>query len=210
MAPFNGLNVTQLTMESVDRVADDGIEGNLTLVQVVSEVVQEFETREMTEAEYEQFLADVWVGVVLTLMVLSCVCCMCSCLLYHKFQQWKRHVLEQRAAAARDMDGRGADNESLPSYTLVSGLPSYEEALEQLKMVQALRRGESGCEIKQIEAESPTSQGATSTIGQNQANQMSRLSVAEFLQLYKMQQQQLPQQHNQQIAIAIQQETAKI
>lgn len=43
-----------------------------------------------TDPEYEQFLADVWVGIVLTLMVLSCVCCMCSCLLYHKFQQWKR------------------------------------------------------------------------------------------------------------------------
>ena len=42
------------------------------------------------DQEYEQFLADVWVGVVLTLMVLSCVCCVCSCLLYHKFQQWKR------------------------------------------------------------------------------------------------------------------------
>lgn len=42
------------------------------------------------DKEYEQFLADVWVGIVLTLMVLSCVCCMCSCLLYHKFQQWKR------------------------------------------------------------------------------------------------------------------------
>jgi uncharacterized Fe-S cluster-containing radical SAM superfamily protein len=42
------------------------------------------------EDEYERFLADVWVGVVLTLMVLSCVCCICSCLLYHKFQQWKR------------------------------------------------------------------------------------------------------------------------
>lgn len=42
------------------------------------------------EEEYERFLADVWVGVVLTLMVLSCVCCVCSCLLYHRFQQWKR------------------------------------------------------------------------------------------------------------------------
>lgn len=40
-------------------------------------------------ADYEQFLADVWVGIVLTLMVLSCVCFMCSCLIYHKFQQWK-------------------------------------------------------------------------------------------------------------------------
>lgn len=46
--------------------------------------------RTESDKEYEQFLADVWVGIVLTLMVLSCVCCMCSCLLYHKFQQWKR------------------------------------------------------------------------------------------------------------------------
>lgn len=41
------------------------------------------------DPEYEQFLADVWVGIVLTLMVLSCVCFMCTCLIYHKFQQWK-------------------------------------------------------------------------------------------------------------------------
>lgn len=41
------------------------------------------------DANYEQFLADIWVGIVLTLMVLSCVCFMCSCLIYHKFQQWK-------------------------------------------------------------------------------------------------------------------------
>lgn len=40
--------------------------------------------------EYDQFLADVWVGVVLTLMVFSCLCCMCSCMLYHRFQEWKR------------------------------------------------------------------------------------------------------------------------
>lgn len=44
---------------------------------------------DLADPEYEQFLADVWVGVVLTLMVLSCVCFMCSCLIYHKFQQWK-------------------------------------------------------------------------------------------------------------------------
>lgn len=44
---------------------------------------------DLADPEYEQFLADVWVGIVLTLMVLSCVCFMCSCLIYHKFQQWK-------------------------------------------------------------------------------------------------------------------------
>lgn len=50
----------------------------------------EDEVQRVADPDYEQFLADVWVGIVLTLMVLSCVCCMCSCLLYHKFQQWKR------------------------------------------------------------------------------------------------------------------------
>jgi uncharacterized Fe-S cluster-containing radical SAM superfamily protein len=52
-------------------------------------VIPDIGTR-YSEEEYEKFLADIWVGVVLTLMVLSCVCCVCSCLLYHKFQQWKR------------------------------------------------------------------------------------------------------------------------
>jgi hypothetical protein len=52
-------------------------------------VVPDAGTRYRDE-EYEKFLADIWVGVVLTLMVLSCVCCICSCLLFHKFQQWKR------------------------------------------------------------------------------------------------------------------------
>lgn len=44
----------------------------------------------MPPSDYDQFLADVWVGVVLTLMVFSCLCCMCSCMLYHRFQEWKR------------------------------------------------------------------------------------------------------------------------
>jgi uncharacterized Fe-S cluster-containing radical SAM superfamily protein len=54
------------------------------------EIVPDAGTRYKEQEQYERFLADVWVGVVLTLMVLSCVCCVCSCLLYHRFQQWKR------------------------------------------------------------------------------------------------------------------------
>lgn len=60
---------------------DAGSGGNFTAY------ITEIETK---NTQYEQLLADVWVGVVLTLLLLSCVCCMCSCLLYHKFQQWKR------------------------------------------------------------------------------------------------------------------------
>ncbi|KAK9721503.1 Commissureless [Popillia japonica] len=67
-----------------------------------------------------------WVGIVLTLMVLCCVCCMCSCLLYHKFQQWKRSVEERRR---EDLEAANAENESLPSYTIVSGLPSFPAEL---------------------------------------------------------------------------------
>ncbi|XP_023028988.1 uncharacterized protein [Leptinotarsa decemlineata] len=87
----------------------------------------------VTDPEYEQFLADVWVGIVLTLMVLSCVCFMCSCLIYHKFQQWKTRVMEARNAA--NLESTVTESE-LPSYTTASGLPTYEEALEQLKKVK--------------------------------------------------------------------------
>jgi len=94
-----------------------------------------------TDSEYEQFLADVWVGIVLTLMVLSCVCCMCSCLLYHKFQQWKRSVIEARQLAELEaelngLNGFNQDYDALPSYTMASGLPTYEEALEELEKVK--------------------------------------------------------------------------
>ncbi|XP_071450739.1 protein commissureless 2 homolog [Hetaerina americana] len=99
------------------------------------------------EKGYEQFVADVWVGIVLTLMVLSCLCCICSCLLYHRLLEWKRKVFGPPATSAaagdsassrRDSGGSHSSGrsevESLPSYTVVSGLPSYEEALEQFKM----------------------------------------------------------------------------
>ncbi|RZF33951.1 hypothetical protein LSTR_LSTR010434 [Laodelphax striatellus] len=88
------------------------------------------------DLEYDRFISDVWIGVVLTLMVLSCVGCLCSCFLYHKFQQWKRSVLENRGMDDRE---NTYDIESLPSYTLVTGLPSYDEAIEQLRKVNEIK-----------------------------------------------------------------------
>ncbi|XP_049832002.1 protein commissureless 2 homolog isoform X2 [Schistocerca gregaria] len=97
--------------------------------------------------DYERIMADVWVGAVLTLLIFSCICCVCSCLLYHKFRQWKTRVQARSLAEAASAVGRGAaaaapgaeavapagELESLPSYTIVSGLPSYDEALDQLR-----------------------------------------------------------------------------
>jgi len=71
----------------------DSVRDNVTLLVAELDdvaVVPDTVTRYREQEQYERFLADVWVGVVLTLMVLSCVCCVCSCLLYHRFQQWKR------------------------------------------------------------------------------------------------------------------------
>ncbi|XP_058118933.1 protein commissureless 2 homolog [Anopheles ziemanni] len=91
---------------------------------------------QMLDPTYERFIGDVWVGIVLTLMILSSIFCMCSCFLYHKFRQWQRNVLTARSQTLSSMDIETPppyDVESLPSYTIVSGLPSYQDAIEQLK-----------------------------------------------------------------------------
>ncbi|XP_058053586.1 protein commissureless 2 homolog [Anopheles bellator] len=94
---------------------------------------------QLLDPTYERFIGDVWVGIVLTLMILSSIFCMCSCFLYHKFRQWQRNVLTARSQTLSSMDIETPppyDVESLPSYTIVSGLPSYQDAIEQLKQKQ--------------------------------------------------------------------------
>lgn len=68
--------------------------------------------------------------------------------------------------------GGNPETESLPSYTVVSGLPSYEEALEQLKKVKELNADPA--------VKSQSSQGTT-----NNAETVTRLSVTDLFQIYK-------------------------
>lgn len=42
-----------------------------------------------TEVEYSRYISDIWIGVILTLLIVSIIFFICSCFLYHKFQQWK-------------------------------------------------------------------------------------------------------------------------
>ncbi|XP_050426070.1 uncharacterized protein LOC126836573 [Adelges cooleyi] len=72
---------------------------------------------------------DMWVNAILSTLALSCAACVCLCFLYCKIQQWK-HDAEQRRRAKIS---RSHDEESLPSYTIVTGLPSYDEALERMR-----------------------------------------------------------------------------
>uniref|UniRef100_A0A1I8P959 Uncharacterized protein n=1 Tax=Stomoxys calcitrans TaxID=35570 RepID=A0A1I8P959_STOCA len=43
----------------------------------------------LEEAEYSRVVSDIWIGVILTLLIVSVIFFICACFLYHKFQQWK-------------------------------------------------------------------------------------------------------------------------
>lgn len=75
----------------------------------------------------------------------------------------------------------GGDVESLPSYTIVSGLPTYDEALEQLRQVQELQTDN---KLAEVQAQS-TQSNAISSDNNRQQHSLSKLSVVEFLQQYK-------------------------
>ncbi|ALC44747.1 comm2, partial [Drosophila busckii] len=91
------------------------------------------------QIEKDKFMNELWIGIVFTLILISLVFCICSCFLYHQFRTWKRNY---RNNANGSMHCTTVDIEAckmqpdaedpVPEYTLVSGLPSYEAALELL------------------------------------------------------------------------------
>lgn len=44
----------------------------------------------MSDAEYARFVSDMWIGIVLTMLMVLIVFALCFWYMYHKFQQWKR------------------------------------------------------------------------------------------------------------------------
>lgn len=85
-------------------------------------------------------------------------------------------VLETRSAA--NVEAGNQDSESLPSYTIVSGLPSYEEALEQLKKVKEL--SSSGVSTRR-------DGGSTDSawVPRTPPTPIASLSVMDLFQIYK-------------------------
>ncbi|KAH1024064.1 hypothetical protein HUJ05_003624 [Dendroctonus ponderosae] len=82
------LDIATAELESFSATPIKSVDFNISDLSIF-EISENTGVRPLSDPVYEQFLADVWVGIVLTLMVLSCVCFMCSCLIYHKFQEWK-------------------------------------------------------------------------------------------------------------------------
>ncbi|KAH8351537.1 hypothetical protein KR059_007165 [Drosophila kikkawai] len=92
------------------------------------------------QLEYDKFMNEVWIGIVFTLILISMVFCICSCFLYHQFQTWKRNYHNNSNGSTQctivDIEALKLHPEAedpVPEYTLVSGLPSYEAALELLQ-----------------------------------------------------------------------------
>ncbi|KAH8256256.1 hypothetical protein KR026_012038 [Drosophila bipectinata] len=92
------------------------------------------------QLEYDKFMNEVWIGIVFTLILISMVFCICSCFLYHQFRTWKRNYRNNATNSTQctivDIEALKLHPETedpVPEYTLVSGLPSYEAALELLQ-----------------------------------------------------------------------------
>ncbi|XP_059216310.1 uncharacterized protein LOC106092403 [Stomoxys calcitrans] len=89
----------------------------------------------LEEAEYSRVVSDIWIGVILTLLIVSVIFFICACFLYHKFQQWKnsyRTSNSEPVEVCRNCPPN-YEVESLPSYTIVSGLPTYDDAIEEFR-----------------------------------------------------------------------------
>ncbi|KAH8370722.1 hypothetical protein KR093_004809 [Drosophila rubida] len=91
------------------------------------------------QIEYDKFMNEVWIGIVFTLILISMVFCICSCFLYHQFRTWKRNYHNNANGSTQctivDIEALKLQpdvEDPVPEYTLVSGLPSYEAALELL------------------------------------------------------------------------------
>ncbi|XP_065361711.1 protein commissureless 2 [Calliphora vicina] len=86
------------------------------------------------QLNYDKFMNGIWIGVVLALILISMIFCFCSCFLYHQFRVWKRNY-RTTVTQSNDVEAVKLNldlEDPVPEYTLVSGLPSYEAALELL------------------------------------------------------------------------------
>ncbi|XP_034483505.1 uncharacterized protein LOC117788753 isoform X1 [Drosophila innubila] len=88
------------------------------------------------DEDFAHVVSDIWIGVILTLLIVFVIFFICACFLYHKFQQWKNSYRANHSDANIEVCRHcppDYEAESLPSYTIVSGLPTYDDALEEFR-----------------------------------------------------------------------------
>ncbi|XP_055630412.1 protein commissureless 2 homolog [Toxorhynchites rutilus septentrionalis] len=83
-----------------------------------------------------------WIAAVMALLILSGLFCVCSCYMYLKYRRWQKCVSLATCQTLSNLDVEAPppyDTETLPSYTIASGLPSYEDAVRHLAARQQSR-----------------------------------------------------------------------
>lgn len=88
------------------------------------------------DEDFAHVVSDIWIGVILTLLIVFVIFFICACFLYHKFQQWKNSYRANHSDSNIEVCRHcppDYEAESLPSYTIVSGLPTYDDALEEFR-----------------------------------------------------------------------------
>lgn len=107
-------------------------------------------------------------------------------------------VLEARATADISNIEHGLDNESLPSYTLVSGLPSYDEAVRQLQQIKQMTNPQStNINENKTTLEQEQQQQTADNSWTPSTPAPARLSVVDLFHLYKTSQSQTSTPTNQ-------------
>ncbi|KAK3910695.1 Protein commissureless 2 [Frankliniella fusca] len=114
-------------------------------------------------------------GMVTTLLLLCCLC-LGGCSVYTCLRAWRRyHALSgEPSEKATDMES------ALPNYTLVSGLPTYDEALDQLQQRRELRRSSSAQRAIELAVAAARAAGNLMAVKRLQA--IRRLSVGDLIQ----------------------------
>ncbi|XP_062559446.1 protein commissureless 2 homolog [Armigeres subalbatus] len=115
--------------------------------------------------QIEEPLVDpslLWIGAVMVLLILSGLFCVCSCYLYYKYRRWQKCVSSATCQSLTRMDIEAPppyDIETLPSYTIASGLPSYEDAVRHI--VRQQQQSRAGYQPATAAVQKPMSTGSS-------------------------------------------------
>ncbi|KAH8405054.1 hypothetical protein KR222_007021 [Zaprionus bogoriensis] len=139
---FNSIQLKRQRLNEVAQNTSEAVNLDMDLDFATNHVVLDSSSVDQLQQqlEYDKFMNEVWIGIVFTLILISMVFCICSCFLYHQFRTWKRNYHNNAHGSTQctivDIEAlklQPNSEDPVPEYTLVSGLPSYEAALELLQ-----------------------------------------------------------------------------
>ncbi|BES90274.1 Hypothetical protein NTJ_03083 [Nesidiocoris tenuis] len=75
--------------------------------------------------------SDAWIGPAVLFIILLILACITAGFIYSKFRRWKAEVVSELSENGQpDLGRRPSKEEFPPSYLVVTGLPSYDQAVQ--------------------------------------------------------------------------------